>query len=67
MSQIIDQDAIRSDEFYKQEVHRMLNEMKHQNEKMSRDQEEINWLKKQSAETMLRIQENLERIEKVLA
>ena len=67
MSQIIDQDAIRSDEFYKQEVHRMLNEMKHQNEKMARDQEEIDWLKKQSAETMIRIQENLERIEKVLA
>ncbi|CAN5459397.1 hypothetical protein BH18ACI1_BH18ACI1_03270 [soil metagenome] len=63
MSQVLEQDIIQSDEFYKQEVHRMLAEMQRKNEKMERDQEEIDWLKKQSLESLRRIDHNLQRIE----
>jgi len=67
MNQVLEQDTVQSDEYYKQEVRRMLDEMRKSNEIMNRDQEEIDWLKKQSAEAMRRIQDNLDRIEKVLA
>jgi hypothetical protein len=63
MSQVLEQDTIQSDEFYKQEVHRMLAEMQRKNEKMERDQEEIDWLKKQSLESLRRIDHNIQRIE----
>ncbi|MBA2493089.1 MAG: hypothetical protein H0V31_00165 [Acidobacteria bacterium] len=63
MSQVLEQDTIQSDEFYKQEVHRMLDEMERKNEKIKHDQEEIDWLKKQSLESLKRIDQNLKRIE----
>ena len=45
MSQVLNQETPQTDEFYKQEIHKMLVEMSRQNEKMNRDQEEIDWLK----------------------
>ena len=66
MNQILSQETLQSDEYYKQEVRRMLAEMQQKNEVMKRDQEEIDWLRGQSAQTMRQIQENLDRIEKVL-
>ncbi len=66
MSQVLEQETLQSDEYYKQEVRRMLAEMQQKNEIMKRDQEEIDWLKEQSAKTMRQIQENLDKIEKAL-
>ncbi|MGI8639595.1 MAG: hypothetical protein ACR2MG_06535 [Pyrinomonadaceae bacterium] len=62
MSRVLEQDTIQSDDFYKQEVHRMLAEMQRKNEKIKHDQEEIDWLKKQSLESLRRIDQNLQRI-----
>lgn len=67
MSQVLNQETMQTDEYYKQEVRRMLEEMRISNEIMKRDQEEIDWLKKQSAKTMRQIQENLAKIEKTLS
>lgn len=66
MSQVTNQEVEQTEEFYKLEVQKMLAEMQIGNEKMRRDQEEIDWLKQQSVVTRHRIQENLERIEKIL-
>ena len=66
MSQVLEQDITQSDEYYKKEVRRLIAEMQKNNEIMKRDQEEIDWLKAQSAKTMRQIQENLETIEKTL-
>lgn len=66
MNQVLNEEATLSDEYYQQEVRKMLAEINVNNEKMRRDQEEINWLKQQSAATRQRIRENLERIEKIL-
>ncbi len=66
MSQVLEQDVTQSDEFYQKEIHRMLEEMRKNNEIMKRDQDEIDWLKSQSRQTMKRIDENLARIERML-
>ena len=66
MSQVLNLEAVQTDEYYKQEVRRMITEMQKNNEIMKRDQEEIDWLKVQSVKTMRQIQENLEEIEKAL-
>ncbi len=63
MSQVLEQDTVKSDEFYRQEVHRLLEEMQRKNEKMEYDQEEIDWLKEQSLKSLKRIDQNLQRIE----
>ena len=66
MSQVLEQDITQSDEYYKKEVRRLIAEMQKYNEIMKRDQEEIDWLKKQSRETLKRIDANLAIIEKTL-
>ncbi|CAN5438717.1 hypothetical protein BH10ACI1_BH10ACI1_14270 [soil metagenome] len=66
MSQVLEPNATQSDEFYKNEINRMLEQIHLNNEIMKRDQEEIDWLKKQSRETMKRIDENLAIIERTL-
>jgi hypothetical protein len=66
MSQVLEQDATQSDEFYKNEIRRMLEKIHLNNEIMKRDQEEIDWLKKQSRETIKRIDANLAIIERTL-
>lgn len=66
MSQVFEQDVTHSDEYYKKEIHRMLEEMQRNNEIMKRDQEEIDWLKQQSRETIKRIDANLAKIERIL-
>ena len=59
MNQVLEQDVTQSDEFYKNEISRILEQIHLNNEIMKRDQEEIDWLKKQSRETMKRIDANL--------
>ncbi len=66
MNQVLEQESIQSDEFYRQEINNLLSKIRLNNEKMERDQEEIDWLKKQSRETLNRIDENLFRIERML-
>ena len=66
MSQVLEQEITQSDEYYQQEVRRMLAEMQRKNEIMKHDQEEIDYLKQRSRETLQRIDENLVRIEAVL-
>jgi len=67
MSQVLDQDTIQSDEFYKQEIHQMLDEMQKKNKKMERDQKEIDELKARSAKTLKQIDIKLLEIERLLA
>ncbi|CAN5857971.1 hypothetical protein BH20ACI4_BH20ACI4_32540 [soil metagenome] len=66
MSQVLEQDVTQSDEFYKNEIHRMVEQMQRNNEIIERDQEEINQLKMKSRETLKRIDENLAKIEATL-
>jgi predicted phage gp36 major capsid-like protein len=66
MSQVLNQEVIQTDEYYQQEIRRMLEEMSKNNEIMQRDQEEIDWLKQKSRETLKRIDENLAKIERTL-
>lgn len=66
MSQVINQETAQSEEFYKREVNRMLAAIQHSNEKMERSQEEIDWLKQQSSESLRRIDQNLRQIEEFL-
>lgn len=63
MSQILNQETLQSDEFYKKEVHRMIDELQRKSEKMEHDQKEIDWLKEQSFNSLKRIDQNLTRIE----
>ena len=66
MSQVLEHEVTQSDEYYKKEVRRLIAEMQKNNEIMKRDQDEIDWLKKQSRETLKRIDANLETIERIL-
>ena len=66
MSQVLNQEVVQTDEYYQQEIRRMLDEMRKNNEIMQRDQEEIDWLKQKSRETLKRIDENLAKIERTL-
>lgn len=66
MSQVLEQDTAQSNEFYKKEIRRMIEQMSKNNEIMKRDQDEIDWLKKQSRETLKRIDENIAIIERTL-
>ncbi len=66
MSQVLNQEVIQTDEYYQQEIRRMPEEMSKNNEIMQRDQEEIDWLKQKSRETLKRIDENLAKIERTL-
>lgn len=67
MNQVLEQDVTESDEFYKNEIRRMVEQMRINNEIMERDQQEIEWLKQKSRETLKRIDENLATIERSLA
>jgi hypothetical protein len=66
MSQILEQDVTESDDFYKTEIRRMIEQMRRNNDIIERDQEEIDWLKQKSSETLKRIDENLAKIEATL-
>ncbi len=66
MSQVLEQDVTESDEFYKSEIRRMVEQMRKNNEIMERDQQEIDLLKQKSRETLKRIDENLATIERTL-
>ncbi|MGI8670620.1 MAG: hypothetical protein ACR2J3_12375 [Aridibacter sp.] len=66
MSQVLEQDVTQSDEFYKAEFYRILEKIKLNNEIMERDQEEIDFLKQNSRETLKQIDKNLEKIEATL-
>lgn len=66
MNQVLNREAIQTDEYYQQEIRRMLEEMSRNNEIVQRDQEEIDWLKQKSRETLKRIDENLATIERML-
>lgn len=66
MSQVLEQDVTQTDEFYKAEFDRILEKIKLNNEIMERDQEEIDFLKQNSRETLKRIDKNLEKIEATL-
>lgn len=66
MNQVLNKEAIQTDEYYQQEIRRMLEQMRRNDEIMQRDQEEIDWLKKKSRETLKRIDENLAIIERTL-
>lgn len=66
MSQVLEQDVTQTDEFYKAEFYRILEKIKLNNEIMERDQEEIDFLKQNSRETLKRIDKNLEKIEATL-
>ena len=67
MSQVLDQETLQSDEYYQQEVRRMLNEMRKKNKKMECDQKEIDDLKAHSAKTLKQIDIKLLEIERLLA
>ena len=67
MSQVLNQETLPSDEYYKQEVYRMLDEMQKKNKKMERDQKEIDELKARSAKTLKQIDIKLLEIERLLA
>ncbi len=67
MSQLLEQDITESDEYYKEEIRRIIEKMRMNNEIMERDQEEIDWLKQNSRETLKRIDENLAKIEAILS
>lgn len=67
MSQILEQDAIQSDEFYKEEFRQLIEKIRLNNEIMERDQEEINYLKLKSRETLKRIDANLAKIAATLS
>ncbi len=66
MSQVLEQDVTQSDGFYKAEFYKILEKIKLNNEIMERDQEEIDFLKQNSRETLKRIDKNLEKIEATL-
>jgi hypothetical protein len=66
MSQILEQEVTKSDEYYKKEVRRMLEKIRLNNEKMDRDQVEIDRLKEQSREILDRIEVKIRNIEKLL-
>ncbi len=67
MSQVLNQETLPSDEYYKQEVYRMLDEMQKKNKKMERDQKEIDELKARSAKTLKQIDIKLLEIDRLLA
>ena len=66
MSQILDQEILQSDDYYKQEIHRIIDEFQKKNKKMERNQKEIDNLKKRSAETLKQIDIKLLEIERLL-
>ncbi len=67
MNQVLEQDATKSDEFYKEEFNRLIEKIKVNNQIIERDQEEIDFLKQQSRETLKRIDINLAKIEATLS
>jgi hypothetical protein len=66
MSQVLNQETPQTDEFYKQEIHKMLAEMSRHNDKMNRDQEEISRLEMKSKNNLQRIEIKLQEIERIL-
>lgn len=63
MNRILEQDAAKPDEFYKDEFNRLIEKIRFSNQIIERDQEEIDLLKQQSRETLKRIDINLAKIE----
>ncbi len=66
MSQVLNTEVTQTDKFYEQEVYRMLGEIRRNNEKMERDQEEIDRLKKQSAKNLQRIEIKIQKLENLV-
>ncbi len=66
MSQILEQEVTQSDEYYKKEIRRMIKEMQFKNEQMDKTQLEIEKFQKRSAETLKRIDNNIQKIENIL-
>ena len=66
MSQVLEQEVTQSDEVYKEEFRQLIEKIKLNNEIIERDQEEIDWLKQKSRETLKRIDINLAKIEATL-
>ena len=66
MSQVLNQEATQTEEFYKREVYRMLNEIRGNNEKMELDQAEIDCSKERSAENLRRIEIKIQAIENLV-
>ncbi len=66
MSQVLEQESIKSDKFYKQEIRNLLSKIRLNNEKMERDQEEIERLEAESKSNLHRIEMKLQRIESIL-
>ncbi|MGI9056003.1 MAG: hypothetical protein ACR2F2_09405 [Pyrinomonadaceae bacterium] len=66
MNQIIEQDAIHSDEYYKKEIGYLLKEIKLKNEQMDETQTEIEELQIKSTENLKRIDLKIQEIENIL-
>ncbi len=66
MSQVLEQDVEQSEEFYKAEFYKILGKIRLNNQKMDKDQEEIDRLKLKSNETLKRIDQKILEIEKTL-
>ena len=65
MSQIIEQDAIQSDEYYRREIGRLLEEITLKNKQMDETQTEIEELQKKSTENLKRIDIKIQEIENI--
>lgn len=66
MSQVLEQDVEQSEEYYKAEFDRIMGKIRLNNEKMDKDQEEIDRLSKKSKKTLERIDQKILEIEKTL-
>ncbi len=66
MSQVLEQDVEQSEEYYKAEFDRIMEKIRLNNEKMDKDQEEIDRLSKKSKKTLERIDQKILEIEKTL-
>lgn len=66
MSQVLNAKVTQTDEFYKREVYRMLDEIRRNNEKMESDQKEINRFKKTSAKNLQRIEIKIQALENLV-
>lgn len=66
MNQVLEQESVQSDEFYRQEINNLLSKIRLNNEKMERDQEEIERLEAESKSNLQRIGIKLQRITSIL-
>ena len=66
MNQVLEQDVMQPNEFYKKEISRLLKEIRLKNEQMDNSQLEIEELEEKSAETLKRIDIKIQEIENIL-